>query len=124
MPTLWQHRIYTLLLTGILLLPQAISAEPIAQRPAGRQLSHREILNRANDLVSVLSSEITLQQGDGSSALATYMYLFRKNHDPAVAERAVEIALDANERLAEQVLAMWRDAEPSPSPEQKRMRWS
>lgn len=123
MPTLWQHRIYTLLLTGILLLPQAVSAETVAQRPAGRQLSHQEILNRANELVSVLSSEITLQQGDGSSALATYMYLFRKNHDPAVAERAVEIALDANERLAEQVLAMWRDAEPAPSPEQKRMRW-
>lgn len=123
MPALWQHRIYTLLLTGILLLPQPVSAEPVAQRPAGRQLNHREILNRANALVNILSSEITLQQGDGSSALATYMYLFRKNHDPAVAERAVEIALDANERLAEQVLAMWRDAEPSPSPEQKRMHW-
>lgn len=119
-----QHSpIRALALAGALLLPLAAPAAPAARQAQAEPLSHREIISRANYLVNSLSAEIALQQGNGTDALSAYMSLFRRTRDPVVAERAVEIALSGNQRLAEQVLTMWREAEPNPSPEQKRMRW-
>ncbi|MBH5328325.1 tetratricopeptide repeat protein [Eikenella sp. S3360] len=118
-----RHPLRALALAAALLLPLAAQAAPPAHRPQSEPLSHREIINRANYLVSALSSEIALQQGNGTDALATYMSLFRRTRDPVVAERAVEIALSGSTQLAEQALTAWRIAEPNPSPEQKRMRW-
>ena len=116
-------RIRTLALTA-LLLPLAAQAAPAPRKPSSQTpLTHRQIIDRANNLMTAFSSEIALQQGKGSDALAAYMRLFRRTNDPAVAERAVDIALATDVRLAEQVLEHWQAVEPKPSTEQKRMRW-
>ncbi|OAM27175.1 hypothetical protein A7P95_07240 [Eikenella longinqua] len=117
-------RLRALALAAALLLPLAAQAQPAAPQPTPKPLSHREIIERANNLVAAFSSEIALQKGNGTDALATYLSLFRRTRDPVAAERAVEIALSSDQRLAEQVLNTWRIAEPNPSPEQKRMRWT
>ena len=107
-----------------LLLPLAAQAAPAPRQSASQPpLTHRQVLDRANDLMIAFSSEIILQQGQGSAALASYNRLFQRTKDPAVAERAVEIALSANVRLAEQMLERWQEVEPQPSAGQKRMRW-
>jgi len=116
-------RIRTLALAA-LLLPLAAQAAPAPRKPSSQTpLTHRQIIDRANNLMTAFSSEIALQQGKGSDALAAYMRLFRRTNDPAVAERAVDIALATDVRLAEQVLEYWQAVEPKPSTEQKRMRW-
>ena len=116
-------RIRTLALAA-LLLPLAAQAAPAPRKPSSQTpLTHRQIIDRANNLMTAFSSEIALQQGKGSDALAAYMRLFRRTNDPAVAERAVDIALATDVRLAEQVLEHWQAVEPKPSIEQKRMRW-
>lgn len=116
-------RIRTLALAA-LLLPLAAQAAPAPRKPSSQTpLTHRQIIDRANNLMTAFSSEIALQQGKGSDALAAYMRLFRRTNDPAVAERAVDIALATDVRLAEQVLEHWQAVEPKPSTEQKRMRW-
>ena len=117
-------RISALILSALLLpLPAQAAPSPGKTRPQ-TPLTHSQIIDRANDLITAFTSEIILQEGKGSEALASYLHLFRQTRDPAVAERAVEIALSADARLAGQVLEHWQEAEPKPSAEQKRMRWT
>lgn len=119
-----RHSRIRALALATLLLPLAAQAAPAPRKPSSQTpLTHRQIIDRANNLMTAFSSEIALQQGKGSDALAAYMRLFRRTNDPAVAERAVDIALATDIRLAEQVLEHWQAVEPKPSTEQKRMRW-
>ena len=117
-------RISALILSALLLpLPAQAAPAPGKTRPQ-TLLTHNQIIDRANDLITAFTSEIILQEGKGSEALASYLHLFRQTRDPSVAERAVEIALSADAHLAGQVLEHWQEAEPKPSAEQKRMRWT
>lgn len=119
-----RHSRIRALALATLLLPLTAQAAPAPRKPSSQTpLTHRQIIDRANNLMTAFSSEIALQQGKGSDALAAYMHLFRRTNDPAVAERAVDIALATDVRLAEQVLEHWQAVEPKPSTEQKRMRW-
>ena len=119
-----RHSRIRALALATLLLPLAAQAAPAPRKPSSQTpLTHRQIIDRANNLMTAFSSEIALQQGKGSEALSAYIRLFRRTNDPAVAERAVEIALATDVRLAEQVLERWQEAESKPSAEQKRIRW-
>ena len=95
-----RHSRIRALALATLLLPLAAQAAPAPRKPGSQTpLTHRQIIDRANNLMTAFSSEIALQQGKGSDALAAYMRLFRRTNDPAVAERAVDIALAGSSLL-------------------------
>lgn len=120
----WRKRMLPLLAACLAALSAPALSAPAGKTPAGKEhLSHRDIVDRANNMMTALAAEMSLQQNQGSAALAGYLRVFERSRDPAAAERATEIALAANVRLAEQMLQRWQQAEPQPSPEQKRMRW-
>ncbi|EGY51775.1 tetratricopeptide repeat protein [Neisseria shayeganii 871] len=119
----WRKRMIPLL-AACLAVSAPVWSAPAGKSPDGGQMSHRDIIDRANNMMTALAAEMSLQQNQGGTALAGYLRVFERSKDPAVAERAVEIALAGNIRLAEQMLERWQRAEPQPSPEQKRMRWT
>lgn len=111
------------LAAALLLCAVPAAAAPEIKTGSAQRTERSRIAERASHIAATLASEISLQQGRADTALAGYIRMFDRTRDPAVAERAVEIALAGHPRLAEQVLQRWQRAEPSPSPEQKRMRW-
>ncbi len=119
----WRKRIPTLAALSLLAFSAAAPATPGNPPATDQRLSRSEVAERANYMANLLASEISLQQGRADTALANYLHIYERTRDPAVAERAVEIALAGHHRLAEQVLERWQRHEPVPSPEQKRMRW-
>ena len=61
-----------------------------------------------------LQGEFALQSGDGASAAQEYLEAAQKSDDPALAQRATEVALVAHEYvLATRALARWRQLDPN-----------
>lgn len=90
----------------------------MAQETARRM----EIIQRTQNLFTLLSAEMALQQGDINLAIATYLNTLPETKDPDVAERAMELAIDNHAYpIAELVYQSWRQIEPNPSQAQRRM---
>lgn len=79
---------------------------------------------QASGLLGILSSEMMLQKGQVGTALNNYAYLLQNAKDPAVAERAVDIALAIPDLAwARLLLAQWQQIEPQPDSAQMRAQW-
>lgn len=80
------------------------------------------VINRTQNVLSVFVAEMALHQGDIESAMALYLSTLRETKDPDVAERAMELAINARAySVAEYVYQEWRKIEPNPSAAQRRM---
>lgn len=83
------------------------------------------IVERANNLFTLLGGEMAVQKGDPGTALATYIVMLNRTKDPVVAELAVEMAVSLRAyQQAGQIYQKWREIEPVPSDAQKRMAWT
>ncbi len=101
--------------------PSRYSAEEKASEYERRGL----IVNRANDLFTLLGGEMALQKGEAGTGLATYMLMLDRTKDPEVAERAMEMAVSLHAYTqAEAIYQKWREIEPVPGAAQKRMAWT
>ncbi|MDO4640580.1 MAG: hypothetical protein Q4A84_02585 [Neisseria sp.] len=117
--------------------PKASDYRPVDTAAAQNGKSERRVINEseyerrsrvvkhANGLFTLLGGEMALQKGDVSTALATYMLTFVRTQDPAVAERAVEMALSLHAyREAEDIFQQWQKIEPQGGVAQQRMGWA
>lgn len=97
------------------------------EQTAGRYAAPSYLLRaerQANGLLGVLSSEMLLQKGQVGTAMSGYAYLLQETKDPAVAERAVDIALAIPDLArARQLLAQWQQLTPQPSAAWLRAQW-
>ncbi|UOO81432.1 hypothetical protein LVJ83_10795 [Uruburuella testudinis] len=83
------------------------------------------IVERANDVFTLLGGEMALQKGEAGTALATYMVMLDRTKDPEVAERAMDMAVSLHAYgQAEAIYQKWREIEPEPGEAQKRMAWT
>ncbi|MDO5640203.1 MAG: tetratricopeptide repeat protein [Neisseria sp.] len=83
------------------------------------------IIDRANDMFTLLGGEMALQKGEAGTALATYMVMLDRTKDPEVAERAMDMAVSLHAYAqAEAIFQKWREIEPVPGEAQKRMAWA
>ena len=83
------------------------------------------IVDRSNNLFTLLGGEMALQKGEAGTALATYMVMLDRTRDPEVAERAMEMAVSLHAyQQAEAIYQKWREIEPVPGEAQKRMAWT
>lgn len=91
---------------------------------AAENARRRQIGERAQSVFSLMTAEMALGNGDAGSALALYIRTLRDTKNPDVAERAMEIAIDAEAYpIAEAIYQEWRKMEPVPGPAQQRMAW-
>lgn len=89
-----------------------------------RLVELNKIKDDANDLAAVLASELLLQNGDIDTAMTAYAFLFNRSQRPEIAERGMQIALDAGAiPLADVFYEKWREIENPPSFSQKNMAW-
>ena len=85
-----------------------ISKEAVQRRIA--------IADRANTVFTLFASELALGSGQASTALVTHESIWEKSHDPAVAARAVEMALELGAvPQAKTILQQWQTLEPKNS---------
>lgn len=83
---------------------------------------HRQVIRRASEVFTLLGGEMALQKGEAGTALAGYMVAFNRTGDPAVGERAMEMALGLHAyEQAEAIYQRWREIEPRPGAAQRRM---
>ena len=83
------------------------------------------IIDRANDVFTLLGGEMALQKGEAGTALATYMVMLDRTKDPEVAERAMDMAVSLHAYAqAEAIYQKWREIEPEPGEAQRRMAWT
>lgn len=86
---------------------------------------HQQILQRTQNVISLLAAEMADQQGDKRTSIGMYLNTLRDSKNPDVAERAMELAINAQAySLAERIYHQWREIEPTPSPAQRRMAWT
>ena len=101
--------------------------KPTAQKArdaADEKLRLDQITQDANAFSGMLASELVLQQGNTGGALGAYVVLFERTGRPELAERAMQIAINAggyNE--AQLILERWRKLEPIATQKQKQMAW-
>ncbi|WP_239427732.1 hypothetical protein [Snodgrassella communis] len=82
------------------------------------------IAGRANDIFTLFASELTYSQGKTDSALAADMRMLEHTQEPEVAERAMEMALNANKITEAQTIAdRWQQIEPTETPARQRLMW-
>lgn len=82
------------------------------------------IAGRANDIFTLFASELTYSQGKTDSALAADMRMLEHTQEPEVAERAMEMALNANKIAEAQTIAdRWQQIEPTETPVRQRLMW-
>ncbi|MFV2028999.1 tetratricopeptide repeat protein [Neisseria sp. S1] len=94
------------------------------QERAQEQQRRSDIIQRTNQMFTLLGAEMALQKGDAGTALATYMVMLDRIRSSEVAERAMEMALSLNAyEQAEAIFQKWREIEPEPGAAQKRMAW-
>lgn len=92
------------------------------QELAAERARRLAILDRTQNVMSLLAAEIALNQGDMSSAMGFYLATLRETKDPDVAERAMELAINARAyAVAEYFYQEWRKIEPQPSVAQRRL---
>ena len=85
----------------------------------------QDIVQRANQIFTLLGGEMALEKGEAGTALATYMLMLDRTRDPEVAERAMEMAVSLHAyEQAEAIYQKWQQIEPVPGPAQKRMTWA
>lgn len=112
-----------------------ISNQPIIQPAPRMQLSESEhaaemarrekIIEHTQYTFNLLGAEIAHQQGDFSTAIGLYVNILNQTRDPNVAERAMELAIQARAyNVAELVYHKWREIEPETSPAQRRLAWT
>ena len=83
-----------------------------------------KVLQRTQSVFTLLGAEMALNKGDIASAIGVYLLVLRDTKDPEVAERAMELAINARAyRIAEQIYQKWREIEPEPGPAQRRLAW-
>ncbi|MDO4907588.1 tetratricopeptide repeat protein [Neisseria sp.] len=110
--------------------PQVVqkAAKKSFYSPEERALEYERragIVERANDMFTLLGGEMALQKGEPGTALATYLVMLNRTKSPEVAERAMEMAVSLNAyQQAEQIYRKWREIEPVPGNAQKRMAWA
>ncbi|MDO5059140.1 MAG: hypothetical protein Q4D82_04255, partial [Neisseria sp.] len=80
---------------------------------------------RATSFFGVLTTELAFNKGDKRGALKAYRILFDRTQDPAVAERAMEIAVGLQDfQQAEQIYQAWqKNSQAAETPEFRRMSW-
>lgn len=89
---------------------------------AAEQARRSAIVERTQNVFSLLTAELALHQGDISQAMALYLYTLNQTKDPNVAERAMELAINARAYpVAEIVYREWQNIEPTPGPAQRRL---
>ncbi|MDO4248302.1 MAG: tetratricopeptide repeat protein [Neisseria sp.] len=94
----------------------------IGPLPVSEHERRRQVVQRAGELFTLFGGEVALQKGDAATALASYMVAFNRTQDPAVGERAMEMALGLHAYdQAEAVYRRWREIEPQPGAAQQRM---
>ncbi|OSI11221.1 tetratricopeptide repeat protein [Neisseria zoodegmatis] len=107
---------------------KSVVASKSQYTPEERALEYERrsgIVERANNLFTLLGGEMAIQKGDPGTALATYIVMLNRTKDPVVAERAVEMAVSLRAyQQAGQIYQKWREIEPVPSDAQKRMAWT
>ncbi|SUA36589.1 tetratricopeptide repeat protein [Neisseria zoodegmatis] len=107
---------------------KSVVASKSQYTPEERALEYERrsgIVERANNLFTLLGGEMAVQKGDPGTALATYIVMLNRTKDPVVAERAVEMAVSLRAyQQAGQIYQKWREIEPVPSDAQKRMAWT
>ncbi|ROV57294.1 tetratricopeptide repeat protein [Neisseria chenwenguii] len=82
------------------------------------------VVNRANNVFTLLGGEMALQKGDAAVALMTHMVMLERTRSPEVAERALEMAVALNAfEQAEAIYRRWQEIEPVPGEAQRRMGW-
>ncbi|MBK9394092.1 MAG: tetratricopeptide repeat protein [Uliginosibacterium sp.] len=107
---------HAVLLAGscILLGHSAAHADaPRDHAAKGRSASRPATISSAQFLYQALLGEIAARRGAASTAVASYLDLTRKTHDPRIARRATEIALQYREMaLAAEAARLWLEVEP------------
>lgn len=82
------------------------------------------ISERASQVLTLLASELVWNQGQTGTALATHEMILQKSQDPAVAERAMEMALNMNAiSQAKSILQQWQTLQPAETPAKLRLSW-
>lgn len=83
-----------------------------------------DIAERANNVFTLFASELAWQSGQALPALTTDILMIGRTQDPEVAQRAMEMALDAHAiPQAEAILTSWKTLNPADSSAQRRMQW-
>ena len=101
--------------------------KPTAQKArdaAEEKIRLQKVTQDANAFAGMLASELALLQGNTAGSLGAYVVMFERSGRPELAERAMQIAINAggyNE--AQLVLERWRKVEPVPTQLQKQMAW-
>lgn len=81
-----------------------------------------EIIERTQSVFSLLSAEMAYNKGEIGAAIGLYISTLRQTKDPDVAERAMELAINARAySVAEMVYQEWQKIEPHPGPAQRRL---
>ena len=85
---------------------------PAARAQMPRPMSSQAVNDRAV-VMGILAAEFSLQQGDVTSAAATYYEVAKRTQDAKVAERAVDL-LVRTRRVddAKEIASLWQEADP------------
>lgn len=103
---------------------KALSGSQFVQTSRASLTRRIEISERANAVFTLLASELAWGQGQTGTALATHELVLQKSQDPAVAERAMEMALAINAtQKARTILQQWQNAQPEDTPARQRLSW-
>lgn len=79
------------------------------------------LAERAGYVATILATEMAAESGQSQEAFNTYRALFLQTHDPAIAERAFNLALLNGQPAAAYILFNeWKSAHLPPSPEFRR----
>ncbi|WP_434777775.1 tetratricopeptide repeat protein [Neisseria sp. Ec49-e6-T10] len=106
----------------------AISTPIVAAPALGSEdiEARRQGLVDAANVVGILSSEMILQKGNPNAAFELYKRLLSRTNDPAVAQRAFDLALILNQLdQAQEILNKWQSIESNTASNQlKEAKWN
>lgn len=81
-----------------------------------------KIVEHTQSVFSLLSAEMAYNQGEIGTAIGLYLNTLRQTQNPDVAERAMELAINARAYpLAEMIYQEWQKIEPNPGSAQRRL---
>ncbi|MDK4528244.1 tetratricopeptide repeat protein [Kingella kingae] len=112
--------------------PASTDTRPVIQPNRGRQLDDAALAAEANryerakeqaaTMMSLLAGEIAHTQGDARTSLGLYLTTLKHSRSPEVAERAMELAIQARAYpIAEAIYQQWQEIEPQSSPALRRL---
>lgn len=92
------------------------------EKKSTQQQKRNQIAHHTQNIMSVLVAEMALQKGNLGEAMQFYWGVLHESKDPAVAERLMELAINAQAYpLAQSVYEEWLKTEPKPSVAQRRI---